>query len=213
MITVQRQVRHIEEAYTRHTFTVNELEVLVEETWLPEWLTNKPADHRCTVISVRGTEVTDNFSPIDIIRDLLFFPAADTLNGLAHAGMLSGAHKIADVLVKRYAGLAEFPILLGGHSLGAGVSLLLIKLLQARRWPVRRWVGLGCPRVFFMRAKIDSVELFNYRYGHDLVTYLPPRLMGYAAPVPYIKIGTPARPWPNVSDHAIENYVKQIRLD
>lgn len=194
-------------AYHDETFRVHDLEVLVTET------------SRCLIVTVRGTEVTEDFSLMDVVRDLRCVPLYDRDSGLGHAGMTMGANLVASKLDRRLRKRPDgrdIPIVLGGHSLGAGVSLLMVPDLIRRGYNVVRWVGLGTPRVAWVPSsdwRCRDVRMTAYKYGRDIVTYLPPKWLGYRLPdgVEEVTIGTPARRWPNVTDHQVVRYVTEIQ--
>ena len=183
-------------AYDEHTLSFNDLETLILER----------DDH--IVVAVRGTEISVDTSIPDIVRDLMFMPHYDRDNGFAHAGMSTGAHFLARELQK-YIGLSDKPFYLTGHSLGAFVSLLLVNELRGRGYKVLHWVGLGTPNGFWgpLTTSFDGVELQAFRFGRDIVTYVPLFTMGYHLPCPQIKIGQSLRGWPTRHDHSIELYL------
>eukprot|EP01065_Artemidia_motanka_P005709 TRINITY_DN1275_c0_g1_i1.p1 TRINITY_DN1275_c0_g1~~TRINITY_DN1275_c0_g1_i1.p1 ORF type:complete len:848 (+),score=159.42 TRINITY_DN1275_c0_g1_i1:63-2606(+) len=100
-------------------------------------------DHtrKALVVSVRGT-----LSPSDVVTDLdgvaVSFPDADSAD-LAHRGMAKSAHRLHDLLKRGdvlEAALADprvkeaggYDVVVVGHSLGAGVGVLLSVLLRPR---------------------------------------------------------------------------------
>lgn len=196
-------------AYEYKTFSVNDLETLITTT--------VDGTDNAVVVTVRGTEITNDFSLFDIIRDLRFLPMPDKDSGISHAGMLWGANLVARELARRLkeTNRQRLPLYLGGHSLGAGVSLLMVPEMARRGYHVKKWVGLGTPRVVWHegnRWRYAGVPLHAYRYGRDLVTYLPPTWLGYELPdiVKTFRVGTPTRPWPNISDHWVTKYLEAI---
>lgn len=130
-------------------------------------------EKHAVVVAIRGTN-----SIQDVLTDLL---CGDTpfAGGFAHRGMKDAANSLFEaVLPTVRAALARRPaytLVVCGHSLGAGVALLLTKvLLDAGFAGVRCYAIAPCP-VFGPRGKIDpewsdAVECFVH--GEDLVSQL-----------------------------------------
>lgn len=204
MINDYELAQYAQQAYKCKTFRVNELETLVIE------------HNDSIVVSVRGTEISRDLSLVDIIRDLRFLPFPERNTGIAHAGIVRGAERVTRALHRHLDHNRHGrSVYLTGHSLGAGVSLLMVPQLVARGYNVVKWVGLGTPLVLWnpLRSwRTENTLMHAYRYGRDIITYLPPKWLGYELPpgVRLIKIGKPARRWPNISDHWVEQYVREI---
>ena len=193
-----QQAVHIAQAYADHTFSIHDVEVLVTEL------------DELTLVSVRGTELGDDISWWDIIRDLRFLPISMNRMGLGHAGMQWGAKLVARRLNQLLT--KDKPLYFGGHSLGAGVSFLALAVLEQYGFTIHRWMGLGTPRVQFLPQErpLTTVEMVAYRYGRDIVTYLPFRIMGYGLSVEEKPLGTPSHWYPNSADHNVERYLTAL---
>ncbi|XLV71007.1 hypothetical protein ACKZDW_02620 (plasmid) [Ralstonia syzygii subsp. celebesensis] len=55
-----------------------------------------------------------------------------------------------------------------------------------------------------------GVQVSLYRNGEDVVPLVPRLLHDWQHPAPLIKIGRPALPMPNVSDHAIGRVIQAL---
>lgn len=128
---------------------------------------------RAVVVAIRGTS-----SMADLITDLLC-EAAPFGAGFAHAGMRDAAAALlAAITPTLRTALAARPghsLVVCGHSLGAGVALLLTKmLLDTGLAPVKCYAFAPCP-VFGPRRRVDtdwsdSVECFVHH--EDIVAQL-----------------------------------------
>lgn len=196
--------RLCERAYREHTRVVGELEYLVSE------VDGAPA------VVVRGTETREfmsGFGWIDVIRDLRILPWYDRRVGWAHAGMLKGARRLFEELHIFEAFRASSPVLTAervyvtGHSLGAGVGLILAHIMRYYGARVT-FVGFGTPRS--MISKLDpGLEARFYRQGDDPVTEVPRWWMGGYSALPVEQLGRPD--WKaGAKDHSLERYIYQI---
>lgn len=166
-----------------------------------------------TVIVPRGTEATNwwkNGGWLDVLRDIRFLPWRDRRVGWCHAGFLKAAQKIADAMI-------EFdlpgPVVVSGHSLGAGIAAPLSMILKAEGFDVREVVLFGSPRPFKRSAaKRFSIPCVSYRHRHDFVTTVPRRSWGYRHPVELTQLGEhhDNRTW---KDHPIELYAEALSND
>lgn len=185
------------QSYMDHTFVVNELEVLLRH------------ERDAVYIAIRGTEAQQGkiFGEggwRDIIRDLRVIPWYDRKLGWCHAGFLKGAKAILGQLAL----VKEKPVVVTGHSLGAGVGQLLALLLHFRGYDVREFAGFGMPRCFIGKRKFPVI-ITHYRYGGDLVSNVPHRwFMRYRHTVKWKQLGEARSD--NKDDHAIYNYVDAL---
>ena len=192
----KRLAQLCEKSYKEHTFVVNELEVLVRH------------ERGTCYLAIRGTESNAVFSGggwRDIIRDLRITPWYDRKLGWCHAGFLKGAKAILGQLAL----VKGKPVVVTGHSLGAGVGQLLALLLHFRGYDVREFVGFGMPRCFIGKRKFQ-LGLTHYRHKDDAVSNMPKRwLMKYRHSVKWQQIGesTGDDTW---RDHNIGYYVREL---
>lgn len=168
-------------------------------------------DHRTLVF--RGTSLNGEELPpfnlfCDALRDLRCWPWPVKILGQTHhghAGFIRGACRVVKHLRPE---LGKGPVTCTGHSLGGAIALVAgLKLAKEGRSVMI--VTFGAPKVFLRGVKLpENVEISMYRAGKDLVTYLP---IG-KHPVKPCKIGSPARFWPNLSDHSMDRYVEALQL-
>lgn len=183
------QSLHIVSSYENESFSIRGVQVLIKQ------------DPNFNIISVRGM----GLELLDILRMALVFPRFDKNTGVSHAGMSIAANRIAGEIDKRLD--KDKPTYVGGHSMGAGISLLLTSELEDKGFNVIRWLGLGCPRMeMFDVFYKPKAKLFSFVNGKDIVTYVPLA----AHPVPTIKIGTPSAWYPNFKDHDRRTYVSEL---
>lgn len=136
------------------------------------------ADHktRSILITIRGS-----MSMRDIFTDLTATPEKMYVEGLppgslAHKGMLSSAKYIKKeledygILDKAFAMYPEYSLVLAGHSLGAGTSVLLAFMLRPR-YPDVKVYAFACPGGMVSRelAKLSEDFVMTVGVGDDLV--------------------------------------------
>lgn len=171
------------------------------------WITEHEGS---TVVIPRGTEATSFWSNggwMDIIRDIRFVPWYDRRAGWCHAGFLKAAQKIADAIGEYH---LTGPMIIAGHSLGAGIAAPLAMILKALGHDVREVVLFGSPRPFKKSAaKRFNIPCVSYRNRHDFVTTVPRRSWGYRHPVEVTQLGEfhEKRTW---DDHKIPLYVEAL---
>jgi len=203
-----RLAQMCERAYAHHTGVVGEIEYLVEDR----------------TVAIRGTEtglLLSGLGFLDVIRDLRILPWYDRRIGWAHAGMLKGARDLFDHLLwetellrdcvgdepPRAAKPLFAPITITGHSLGAGVGLLLAHLVRAFGFPVR-FVGFGTPRCMISKPHPNVVATY-YRHGDDPFTEVPRWWMGGYRPLPVVQLGYEDG-LERRGDHAMRHYVREL---
>lgn len=171
------------------------------------WITEHEGS---TVIIPRGTEANHFWSNggwLDVLRDIRFMPWYDRRVGWCHSGFLKAAQKIANALIDYH---LPVPIVIAGHSLGAGIAAPLSMILKAHGLDVREVVLFGSPRPFKKSAfnRFD-IPCTSYRNGHDFVTTVPRRSWGFRHPVELTQLGEhhEHRTW---SDHSIPLYTEAL---
>jgi hypothetical protein len=181
--------------YAYHDGSVGELEYLV--TWVGSRKT----------IAIRGTEAGKMFSGggwVDVVRDLRILPWFITGAGWVHAGMGKGARRLKRELEGHSLISRTDSLLITGHSLGAGVGMVLAELFASDGYDVE-FVGFGTPRAMLQAPKVPGRY---YRNGQDPVTEVPrPWMFGYSA-LPVTNIGMPSgQP---ARDHFLSNYIESL---
>lgn len=130
------------------------------------------ADHRTRsiVLAIRGS-----LSMRDVFTDLVAdadsfsapcFPAGTT----AHRGMIAGARQLlrrlqdGHLLERAFATLPDYQLVLTGHSLGAGVGILLGALLRPRYADLRVY-AFGTPAGLLSREAAQCTESYAFSVG------------------------------------------------
>jgi len=126
---------------------------------------------RSIIVAIRGTA-----SIQDAVLDLYCEPKWDSFLGeYAHSGILASAYAtLRSVNATLHTAISRYPyyrLVLTGHSLGAGVSLLISMLLQARRRAEREPVNTdkqnGCNQINPNVVPLlpDSVRIYTYAFA------------------------------------------------
>lgn len=191
-----------QKSYKEETFKVGELEVLLEK------------DGATCIVAIRGTEASKFFSGggwRDVVRDLFAIPYTSPLfPNKGHRGMLRGAEDVLQELEKRVD--KHTPLVITGHSLGAGVGLAVAVGGITKGLNVVKFVGFGCPKVFYSEKKNlpeDTASFVTFRNGNDIVPRVP-TFMGKRM-AREIDIGIPSsRIW-TWRDHPLEDYIESIK--
>jgi len=182
-------------ARTQATFTVKEVEVLVQHSPLN------------TYIAIRGTELYNFFGGNgwrDVLRDLRVLPWHDKQLGFCHSGFLKGAKRVQSQL---YLNKSK-KIIVTGHSMGAAIGQLLALKLHFAGYRVE-FIGFGMPR-HFIGSRIFDMPATHYRHADDPVSELPPRwLFNFRHWQPYVTLAKKDRQ-NGIAEHAIENYINAL---
>lgn len=133
-------------------FVVSQLDG--EEINVPRYFVAMDHAHRSIVVAIRGTN-----SISDIITDLIC-ENEPFAGGYAHAGMKSSAETLLASLVPKLRQVADehprYGIVVTGHSLGAGVAMLLTKLVLMTGFTDVKCYAFAPPPVFGPMHKVDS---------------------------------------------------------
>ena len=103
-----------------------------------------------------------------------------------------------------------------GYSHGAAISLLCHEYLWYNRPDLRGSVfgfGFGCPRVIYGYVPRENerwADFYVIRNIDDLITHLPPRVLGYRHVGRLIEIGKFGR-YSRIDAHRAENYIDSLR--
>lgn len=138
------------------------------------------------LIGVRGTQFA-----YDWYLNLATYKSQAQLNSgaaMLHAGFVSEAEKLADVLAKHLSLLTKKSssygnrsIYLGGHSLGGAVASILNSMPWAPpSFSVNAGYIYGAPRISGKVAQTMLRQPFATRRPLDIVPCVPPKLFGYS---------------------------------
>lgn len=129
------------------------------------------ANASIALISFRGT--TQGID--DIFTDLKTWPKEWPLAGRVHAGFCDAFQRLRASLTDWLSGQPK-GCLMTGHSLGGALATLAASWFQPKRL-----ITFGTPRVGDpeFAATVESVEWLRYANCCDLVTRLPPELLGF----------------------------------
>ena len=187
-------------------FSLHGLDLMIDTRWSN------------TIIAIKETDPAASSS---------IFKLFDNFNATKYAlyepGFLRWMGAVFASEISKHANVAG-PIYIVGHSAGAAVGLNLIRPLSLHGYTIEKWVGLGMPRTGWKDAynfiprqnsplrQSPSIVMNHYRYGADLVTYLPPWGNDYKRPYPVgeSRIGLASAPWPNLKDHQIDKYLFEL---
>jgi hypothetical protein len=140
------------------------------------------ADPTRRVLAFRGTESTN---PIDWARDAQFKPRPAAL-GRVHSGFDAALDEVWPSVVTEMAGDTR-PLIITGHSLGGGLSIMAAARLVEAGTPPEAVYVFGCPRTGlgdFRDAYDAALRDVTFRIiNHiDLVTRVPLLAQGYRVP-------------------------------
>ncbi len=139
-------------------------------------------------------------------------------NWLAHGGFVkvwkSVEEYIADeILDKRYK-----KITVVGFSHGAALSVLCHEYAYYHRPDIRENIfgyGFGCPRVIFGRKSEEHKRIWKnftvIRNIDDIVTHLPPSLLGFFHVGQLIEIGQHGK-YTRIDAHRPENILRELKI-
>lgn len=173
----------------------------------------------CAVLIFRGTEqeIQDFMHDVDTLPVPAFNGAV-----LVHRGFKRALNSLWTPIVAALDRL-DCPVFYTGHSLGAALATL-----AAARRPPRALYTFGSPRVGDQRlvAKLAAVPTFRIVHGSDIVTTVPPELLGFRHVGNEVPIGNPVRrmlqfdaavlwnrlttPIDALADHAPVSYVNAL---
>lgn len=132
----------------------------------------------------------------------------------AHRGFLKVWKVIEPHLQAEICDLSVKRIVIGGYSHGAAIALLCHEYCKYNRPDIKvESYGFGCPRVlwgFVRKAVKKRFEGFTViRNGTDIVTHVPPRILGYRHVGRLIEIGQD-KDYKPVESHLPQSY--QVEL-
>lgn len=152
----------------------------------------------------------------------LDFPAAayrrtDGSVWYAHRGFLAVWREIEPVLAPGIADRTVKSIVITGYSHGAAVALLCHEYIWYHRPDLREALtgfGFGCPRVLWGKRNGELLRRWEQftviRNIDDIVTHLPPFLLGYSHVGALLKIGKKGKYSPTDA-HKAENILTELK--
>lgn len=146
------------------------------------------------------------------------FPAKAYKTWFAHRGFLAVWKEIEPMLKDYIADRTIKKIIITGYSHGAAVAVLCHEYVWYNRPDLRdrlEGYGFGCPRVFWGIQTADIKQRFEkftvIRNIDDIVTHVPPFLLGYTHVGKMLEIGKKGKYSP-IDAHREENILKELRL-
>ena len=194
--------KRVKKAYFHSTFSVAELECLIEK------------DGKTTYLLFRGTEMShyadDSFKEKlqdqwDLIRDLRILPWRDRKAKLwGHAGFLRGSRKVVNKLVEDNIIQKGERLHISGHSLGGAIACAVGVFLSRLGYNVIEITGYGSPKTFISKVKDLSFPVTLYRNSNDFVTKVP-----YGRHIVKLTdIGKKKKT--NLKSHPIDRYIESL---
>lgn len=137
----------------------------------------------------------------------------------AHRGFLKEWKELEPTLAEYIADSRVEKIVIAGYSHGGAIAMLCHEYVWYHRPDLRATTegyGFGCPRVFW---GIQTAELkrrwekfYVIRNVDDIVTHLPPALLGYSHVGKMLKTGTRGK-YSAIQAHYAENILTELRAD
>lgn len=130
---------------------------------------------------------------------------------LCHRGFLKVWKSIEPFIEEKIRNPEVKKIVIVGYSHGAALALLCYEYVKYHRPDVEtEGFGFGCPRVFWGVVPEEVKERFEgfkvIRNGNDIVTHVPPAVLGFRHVAEVVKIGQ-TNP---VKDHYPEKYIHNL---
>ncbi|MBQ9760440.1 MAG: hypothetical protein IJW16_03720 [Clostridia bacterium] len=133
-----------------------------------------------------------------------------------HAGFLQCWRSVKPHLASLLADPTVSRILIVGYSHGAALALLCHEFVYYNRPDLRdtlTGIGFGCPRVLYGSVPIAVAQRWERFYVvrnlDDLVTHLPPRILGYCHVGNLITVGKSGT-YNAVDAHRPESYLREL---
>ncbi len=136
----------------------------------------------------------------------------------AHGGFLRVWQSILPYIEGALLDLDFREIITVGYSHGAALALLCHEHIWHERPDIREnnfGYGFGCPRVIWGSVPLERERWRNFyriRNIDDIVTHLPPRILGFRHVGQLIKIGKLGR-YSRIDAHRAENYIKELKRE
>ena len=131
------------------------------------------------IVAWRGTEPTEYE---DILADLKFRKVKG-MEGMVHRGFKEYVDKVYDGVLKRVVEITKgkwYKIYVTGHSLGGASALICTNRFEEEQFVVKACYTFGAPRPGGWKyANSFKTNVFRVRNNNDLVTKVPPTIIGY----------------------------------
>jgi hypothetical protein len=138
-------------------------------------------------------------------------------NWFCHGGFLRVWKSILPYLEGYLLDLRYRHIICVGYSHGAAIALLCHEYIWYNRKDLIRGLegyGFGCPRVIYGHAPREKERwnsFFVVRNLDDIVTHLPPAILGYRHVGKMINVGKWGK-YSRIDAHKSENYLRELEL-
>lgn len=136
----------------------------------------------------------------------------------AHRGFLGVWKELEPKISTEISDKSIRTIKITGYSHGAAIALLCYEYACFHRKDIRESIygyGFGCPRVLWNPSKACRKTRFNnftvIRNIDDIVTHLPPAILGYRHVGNMLEIGEKGK-YSSVSAHLAENILQELEL-
>lgn len=144
------------------------------------------------------------------------FPARAHKTWFAHRGFLAVWKEIEPSLKNYICDKSIKRIIITGYSHGAAIAVLCHEHVWFNRPDLRRKLegfGFGCPRVFWGVQTADIKQRFEnftvVRNINDIVTHLPPFLLGYSHVGKMLRIGRRGK-YSSIDAHREEKILEEL---
>ena len=131
-----------------------------------------------------------------------------------HRGFFGAWENIKPYVIEQILDKSFKEIYIVGFSHGAAIALLCYEFCKSARNDIPIYgYGFGCPRVFWggrrkkMREHFDTFTVI--RNANDIVTLLPPALLGYFHVCKILKIGSEGK-YSRIDAHRPENILNEL---
>ena len=133
-----------------------------------------------------------------------------------HAGFLKVWKSVRPHVAALLADPTIRRVVVVGYSHGAALAVLCHEFIDWSRPDLRETlvgIGFGCPRVLYGDLPPEVAARWEHFYvirnSGDLVTHLPPRVLGYTHVGNLIEVGSEAR-YNAIDAHRPESYLKEL---
>ena len=134
-----------------------------------------------------------------------------------HAGFLKCWRSVRPYLEEMIADPRVQSVLTVGYSHGAALAVLCHEYIYYHRPDLRErtvGVGFGCPRVLYGCVPDEIAKRWEHFYvvrnGDDIVTHLPPRVLGYCHVGTLVTVGEGRGGTSSVDAHRPESYLRAL---
>lgn len=134
----------------------------------------------------------------------------------AHRGFLKVWQTIEDYIAADIADPSVKKVILAGYSHGAALAMLCHEYVWRKRPDLRQSMegyGFGCPRVFFgiptEALKARWARFTVIRNLDDIVTHLPPKILGYSHVGRMLEIGRRGK-YSGIAAHRAKNILTEL---